>query len=180
MPSCAAARPGRCPGCRGAGQPVGSPLAIVGHGVSRRQVCGPLTFGDGAQQTEIVLRRYRCRACSAILVVGPRGLLPRRWYGGAAIAGAVASYAAGATTPQVRALTKPAGPTGPSSAERWITLVRWLDAAERGELFGISDLGHRPRRVVAELVTLALAARAGRLPGDDLARCAFAAGSLAA
>lgn len=153
---------------------------IVGHGVTRRQVRGPLAFGECSGQIDVVLRRYRCRACGAILVVGPRGLLRRRWYGGGPIAGALASYASGSTTAAVRAITKPAGPLGPSSVERWITLVRWLDAAERGELFGGIDHGAGSRRAVAEHVALVLAARAGRLLGDDLARLAFAGGALAA
>lgn len=180
MPSCAVARPASCPCCGAAGRPIGARVSIVGHGLVRRQVRGALEFGGAPGQVELVLRRYRCRACSAVLIVGPRGLQRGRWYGAGAIARAFAAYARGATTPQVRAATSPAVHTGTSSAERWITLIRWLDAAERGDLLGVAGLRGLHRRSVAEHVTLALAARAGRVLGDDLARCAFVGASLAA
>ncbi len=153
---------------------------IVGHGLVRRQLRGPLEPGGSPQQIDVVLRRYRCRRCDAVLMVGPRGIVPGRWYGAGAMAGAIAAYARGATTSATRSATSPACHMGASSAERWITLVRWLDAAERGALFAVRGLERMPRRVVAEQVTLALAARAGRVHGDDLAHSAFVGASLAA
>lgn len=153
---------------------------IVGHGLVRRQVRGPIEPGGPPQQIDLVLRRYRCRRCDAVLMVGPRGLVPGRWYGAGAMAGAMASYARGATTSAARAATSPAGRTGASSTERWITLVRWLDAAERGELFAVRGLERMPRRVVAEQVALALAARGGHVHGGDLAHSVFVGASLAA
>lgn len=138
-----------------------------------------MEHGAPPEQVEIEVRRYRCRACTAILTVGPKGLVPRRWYGAGAIAGALAAYARGETTPSVRATTAPHGPTGPSAMERWITLVRWLDAIERGALFAIRDLVGLARRAVAEQATLVLAARAGRVLGEDLSRYAFMGASLA-
>lgn len=180
MPSCASSRPGCCPGCGAAGAPVGARLVIVGHGLVRRQLRGPLEPGGAPQQLDIVLRRYRCRRCDAVLMVGPRGLVPRRWYGAGAMACAIAAYARGATSSAARAATAPAAHTGASSIERWITLGRWLDAAERGDLFALRGLERMPRRVVAEQVTLALAARGGHVHGGDLAHSAFAGASLAA
>jgi hypothetical protein len=120
------------------------------------------------------VRRYRCRACKAILLVGPRGLVPRRWYGAGAIALAFAAYAGGETSAAVRRRTSPTTVVGGSACDRWITLVRWLDCAGRGELFVVSHLASLGRRGVAEQVTLALAARAGRRLGGDLAEAAFA------
>jgi hypothetical protein len=62
-----------------------------------------------------------------------------------------------------------------------MTLIRWLEAARRGELFGISGLVERlERRSVAEHVVHALAARAGWTLGADLAELAFAGASIAA
>jgi hypothetical protein len=73
MPSCAGARPGVCPCCGEAAQPLGGPLVVVGHGVEERQVLGPRAPGDAPVQVVVKLRRYRCRACRAVLVVGPVG-----------------------------------------------------------------------------------------------------------
>ncbi len=54
-------------------------MVIVGHGLVSRQVLGPKAPHGAPEQGSVTLRRYGCRACRAILVVGPRGLLPRRW-----------------------------------------------------------------------------------------------------
>jgi hypothetical protein len=153
---------------------------IVGHGLVRRQLRGPLEPGGAPQQIDVVLRRYRCRRCDAVLMVGPRGIVPGRWYGAGAMASAIAAYARGATTSGARSTTSPAWHRGTSSTERWITLVRWLDAAEGGELFAVRGLERMPRRVVAEHVALALAARGGHVHGGDLVHSAFVGASLAA
>jgi hypothetical protein len=174
LPTCAEARPKRCSCCDTASQPVGKRLAVVGHGLVERQVLGPGAAKGAAERTVVQMRRYRCRACRAILLVGPRGLVPRRWYGGGAIALAVAAYAGGETSAAVRRRVSPSTWVGGSARDRWMTLVRWIDAAGRGELFGVSNLGALARRDVAEQVTLALAARAGRELGGDLAEAAFA------
>jgi hypothetical protein len=179
-PTCTQARPKTCPCCGVAGQPVGKRLTIVGHGLVERQVLGPEAAKGAAERATVQVRRYRCRACKAILVVGPRGLIPRRWYGAGAIALAFAKYARGETSAAVRHLTSPSRVVGGSAGDRWMTLVRWLDAAGRGELFAVSNLGALARRNVAEQVTLALAARAGRELGGDLAEAAFAGAAEAA
>ncbi|MCC6214438.1 MAG: hypothetical protein IT376_06190 [Polyangiaceae bacterium] len=49
----------------------------------------------------VQLRRYR-RACRGVVVVGPRGLARRPWYGAGATAQAAALYARGATSAAVR------------------------------------------------------------------------------
>jgi hypothetical protein len=179
-PTCAEARPTRCSCCSAAGQPVGARLTIVGHGVVERQVLGPATAKGVADRQVVQVRRYRCRACKAILLVGPRGLVPRRWYGAGAIALAFAAYASGETSAAVRRRTSPSTVVGGSACDRWMTLVRWLDSAGRGELFAVSNLGALARRGVAEQVTLGLAARAGRELGGDLAEAAFAGAAEAA
>lgn len=107
MPSCAAARPGVCPCCGAAAQPLGGPLVLVGHGLVERQVLGPQAPGEAPVQVVVKLRRYRCRACQAVVMVGPRGLVRGRWYGAGAIAQALALYARGATSALVRPKTSP-------------------------------------------------------------------------
>jgi hypothetical protein len=169
-----------CPCCGVAARPIGGHIAIVGHGLVERQVLGPLTPegppGDGI----VMLRRYRCRACKAILVVGPRGLITRRRYGAGAIAIAFATYARGETSAAVRSRTSPSRVVGGSAQERWSTLLRWIDAARRGELFGVTGLDALGRRRVAEHVTLALAARGGHALGAALAESAFLGAAIVA
>lgn len=180
MPTCAEARPGLCPCCGQAAQPVGGRLVLVGHGVVERQVRGPGWPQAAPEQRVLLLRRYRCRACRAIVVVGPRGLVRRRWYGAGAIALALSLYARGATSASVRAQTSPMRTIGPSAVEQWATLVRWIEAARRGELFGIGGLGELSRRHVAKHTELALAARAGHQLGADLTESAFEGALIAA
>ncbi len=180
LPSCAEARPGTCPCCKAAGLPVGGRLVIVGHGLLERQVLGPQTAAGQAEGIVLLLRRYRCRACGAILVVGPRGLVARRLYGAGAMALAFAAYGHGATSAVVRAQTSPSQKVGGSATERWVTLVRWLDLARRGKLFAVTGLGELDRRSVARQVALVLAARGGRLLGGDLSESTFEGASIAA
>jgi hypothetical protein len=152
---------------------------LVGHGIIERQVLGPAVPGAKPEQSVLVLRRYRCRGCRAIVVVGPRGLIRRRWYGAGAMALALSVYARGETSVAARARTSPSRAVGASAVERWVTLVRWIDAARRGELFGVAGLGEFGRRRVAEHVVLVLAARAGHELGADLADSAFDGAAIA-
>jgi hypothetical protein len=179
-PTCAEARPATCPCCAAAARPVGGRLVIVGHGLVERQVHGPMAATGGAESLVLKERRYRCRACKAILRVGPRGLVRKRWYGAGAIALAFDGYARGETGASIRRRVSPSATVGGSARERWVTLVRWIEAAGDGRLFGVAALDDLPRRRVAELVVLALAGRAGRALGDDLAAAAFAGAAIAA
>ena len=181
MPSCAAARPGVCPCCRAAARPLSGPLVVVGHGIVERQVRGPSGPHEPPVQVLVHLRRYRCRACRAVLVVGPQGLLRRRWYGGGAIGLALALYAQGAPSARVRARTCPSCVVGGSARERWVTLTRWVESARRGELFvGWAQVVGLTGRAVAEQVMLRLAARAGHRLGAALCDSAFAGAQIAA
>jgi hypothetical protein len=155
-------------------------MVIVGHGLVERQVRGPASLFGAAEDAVVVMRRYRCRACRAILVVGPRGLARRRWYGAGAIALALSMAARGETSAAVRARTSPLRVVGASAAERWVTLLRWIEAARGGGIFGVPVPGEVDRRRVAELVVLALAARAGHPLGGDLSESAFAGAAIAA
>jgi hypothetical protein len=154
-------------------------MGIVGHGMVERQVRGPATPAGAPEQLVVRLCRYRCRACAAVLVVGPRGLVVRRWYGSGAIALALAAFARGATSAEIRTRTSPARNLGAAAAERWATLVRWIEAARAGDLFGVAGLDALRRRDVARHVTLALAARGGHEPGADLVASAFAGAAAA-
>lgn len=159
---------------------MGGRLVLVGHGLVERQMLGPQTASGLPEKAVVWLRRYRCRSCNAIIVVGPRGLVRRRWYGAGAIALALASYARGETSAAARSRVSPSPIVGASATERWPTLVRWVEAARRAELFAVAGVSKFERRQVAEHVVLALAARAGHTPGADLAASAFAGASMVA
>jgi len=158
---------------------VGERLVVVGHGLVERQLRGPSRPGGAPEQSVVMLRRYRCRACRAVIVVGPRGLARRRCYSAGAIALALSMYARGQTSRAVRAATSPARVVGGSAVERWSTLVRWIEAARRGEFFGLWAHCALGRRSVAERVMLTLAARAGHSFGADLGESAFAGAAIA-
>jgi len=155
-------------------------LLIVGHGLVERQVRGPSTAAGPPEQVLVMLRRYRCRRCKVVLVVGPRGLVVRRWYGAGAISVALAVFAGGGTTADARARTSPGRAVGGSAVHRWITLVRWLDALREERIFAVAGLERLARRDVARHVVLALAARGAHSPGGDLAASAFVGASAAA
>ena len=180
MPTCAEARPATCPGCAAAARPVGGRLVIVGHGLVERQLRGPMEAAGISESLVLKVRRYRCRACKAVLVVGPLGLARGRWYGAGAIAVALEAYARGETSISIRRRVSTSKTVGASARERWVTLLRWIEAAREGRLFAVSSLGELARRRVAEQVVLALAGRAGRALGDDLAETAFAGAAIAA
>ena len=130
--------------------------------------------------TQVVMRRYRCRACKAVLVVGPRGVLRRRVYGAGAIAVALEAYGRGVASAAVRRRTSPARTIGVAARDRWVTLPRWIDAVRDGELFRVRGLGGLTRRVAAAHAALALAARGRRAIGTDIAAAAFAGAAIAA
>ena len=160
-PTCAEARPGTCP-CCGAATPAGGRAA--GDRGARRSSSGrssaPERRAGRPERSLVQLRRYRCRACRAILVVGPRGLVRRPLVRRAARS----RWPSRRTRAARRVLRCAAAPArrrvvGGSARERWVTLARWLDAARRGELFGVAGSrrarasprrragGPRPRRL---------------------------------
>jgi hypothetical protein len=153
---------------------------LVGHGLVERQVRGPTSTLTPPEEGVLTLRRYRCRACRAVVVVGPRGLIVRRRYGAGPIALALSLYAHGATSEMVRSRTSPMRTVGPSAVDRWVTLVRWVEAARQGDLFGVVGLDDLTRRDVAQRIELALAARAGHQLGADLTESAFAGAMIVA
>ena len=92
----------------------------------------------------------------------------------------IAAYGHGASHGAVRAQTSPSRVVGGSAAERWLTLVRWVEAARRGRLVRVTGLGDLDRRSVAKQVALVLAARGGHSLGEDLPRSTFEGAVIAA
>lgn len=157
LPGVNEGRPPRCPGCGVASRVPGARLGLQGHGVRRRQVRGPAEPDGPPQISTVVLRRYRCMSCNAVVMVGPRGLLRRYLYSAPAIGWALALYGlARRTAAQVRQRVSPWSVVGDAAAGRWATLRRWIKAvAERRLLSGLrrtrSDA--RPRQVAEAAAT---------------------------
>ncbi len=88
---------------------------IVGHGVRERSVVDLLRTA-----VDVVLRRYRCRRCTAVMTVGPAELSPRRRYTLGAIALALSLWSLLETAGhQVRARVSAQRRIGDGSLGRW-------------------------------------------------------------
>jgi len=168
-PSVEGVRPGVCPGCGAASRPAGGALGLHGHGLRDRQLRGPPDVD--AEPTTIVLacRRYRCVGCGAVITVVPRGVAPRKHYGQAAIAMALALWAlAGQPAAAVRRRVCAWSVTG-AAATGWRTLRRWADTARRA-------LGGDRRAAAARAAQIA-AGRAPPMIAGPVWAQAFAGGS---
>lgn len=85
---------------------------------------------------ELRLRRYGCTACQAVIMVGPRGLLRRRLFTGAAIAAALARWGIlRETAAEVRRQLSPWRVLGHAAARGWVALRRWARAVRTGALW---------------------------------------------
>lgn len=126
VPSVDAARPKRCPSCRAAARPIGAPLAIHGHGTRERQVRGPRAPGLRPSLVVVVVRRYRCLLCRAVMTVLPRDLVAGLLYAASAIAFAVALHGlVGDSAASVRRSVC-AWPISGDGATGWPSLRRWI------------------------------------------------------
>jgi hypothetical protein len=131
-PSVKVARPACCPRCRVASRTPGEPLGLVGHGLRDRQVRGPIEPGARPSLLTLRARRYRCRHCTATVTVVPRGCVPARHYGAAAIALACMLYGMrGESLRATRVRVSPWRSTEPG----WPVMRRWLRAIEGGAIF---------------------------------------------
>lgn len=175
-PSCAAARPARCAACSAPSREPGKPLTIVGHGLRARTALGPLAVGEAPAQTDVVARRYWCRACDAILVVVPRGIGRGYRYSLGAIALALSLWGyTRATAAATRRQTSTAKVVGHSSPSKWASLVRWTRCAQA--LFCIDHDEAGTLRERAASIAIGLAAKApismGPVPIDAFSGAGF-------
>lgn len=108
---------------------------IVGHGLRRRDVEGPEGPRDGPASTAVLVRRYRCTKCGAVLAVVPRGVGRSLRYTLDAIAYAMALWGyMRATAERARRAVSAAKARGFSTPEQWSSLRRWAASARR--IFG--------------------------------------------
>lgn len=144
---------------------------VHGHGKRERLVRGPLLPDGRPEEVAIQGRRYRCRCCGAVLLVVPRGVLPRCLFSASAIALALALWALHKVPARrVRQVVSPWARVGAAAASGWASLRRWVRQAPR--LFS----GVRPcpdgwtARQRAERIVTTLSARAPAATGQLLGR----------
>lgn len=161
------ARPGRCPCCGVPSRPSGGLLGLHGHGLRERHQWGPGEPGEAAELVGLLVRRYLCRSCSTVVVVGPRGILPGRLYAAGAIALALALWGCGGQPArQVRRQVSPFSIVGATAAAGWASLRRWARAVRAGRLFpAVRALpeGARLRKVATRAATTLAAYAPGGL-----------------
>jgi len=158
-PEIEATRPSCCAQC---GVEVGMPgaLNIHGHGLRERLVLGPTEPQALPEAISVYLRRFRCIACGHVMTVRPAILARYFLYSTAAIALALWLWATVQTTQStVRALVSPWTARGPSEADRWRSLRRWVGRA--GDVLGLPEHLHgETARAVAARVAGLLVGRA--------------------
>jgi len=151
--------------------PRGSDRVVHGHGVRERQIRGPERPGGRPLVQIIRLRRYRCQRCSAIISVGPLGLMTGWLFSAPAIAWALALYGLGrVTATEVRRRVSPWSVVGATSAVTWPSLKRWILAVREGRLFVAvrrCPADWKPRQV-AERAAATLVATAPSVPDQHL------------
>jgi hypothetical protein len=124
-------------------------------------VRGVLRWGEPPQEWTVFTRRFLCLWCGSVVVVVPRGLLPRRRYIAATIALALVLYGVERLSHAVvRERVCPARRHGFDAHRRWRTLSRWVDQVRDRGLFGRlpQPAPDMPRRGQAGLFARALAA----------------------
>lgn len=181
-PSVAAVRPARCVDCGAAARPPGRKLVIHGHGKRGRTVIHPLSpDADSATARSILVRRYRCTACGAILLVGPSGLLAHRRYSAAAIALALTLWSAVAMCARAVRAAFSAVPFASFAHTSWPSMLRWVDAIVTGRLFVRIHVGpgsprrERAGRAVSAIRAFAPPTLRGSLRHEVFAGARFAA-----
>jgi hypothetical protein len=115
--------------------------------------------GTAASLRIILVRRYRCRRCAVVCTVVPRGVVRRRHFGAGAIGWAL--FLLGCELLSSRQIRDRVGGIGAPEAGSWVTIARWLSAAESGQIFRarVQPLGasirERAERVAMTLVSYA-------------------------
>lgn len=125
-------------------------------------------LGTEPRTIDVLLRRYKCQRCEAVLTVGPRGIMPGYVYSAMAIGLALLLWGV-LHEPEVKA-QRALGVhriRGASRPERWQALRRWARAAAMGQLWRTIQVSLRGQvRELAERVARILCARAGPAATD--------------
>lgn len=140
---------------------------LHGHGLRERQVRGPTGPGEPPREQTVLLRRYLCLQCGAVIVVGPLGLVSGWIYSGPAIAWALWLFGvAKQAAAKVRSQVSPWSMVGATAAAGWASLRRWAQAVRDHRLLALvrcCPLEWSPRQVAARAATTVVALA---LPSD--------------
>lgn len=143
---------------------------LHGHGLRARTVI--VQVGGRSKLTELLARRYVCRACDAVALVMPADVARRCLYTLSVIAAALAQWSHGGWSAAAVRSVFGAFLLRGDAATGWPSLVRWTRMAERlwPRIGGLLDL--RPR-ALAHRVSAKLSAFApvplGRVLNDCVA-----------
>lgn len=151
-------RPCACVQCEAASRPLGGRLQVIGHGIRERQVLGPIRAGQGPIALTLLVRRFLCLACGAVMTVVPREVLSSRLYSAAAIVLGLALWAIGKlATCAVRRRISPW--RNVADPRQWAMPARWVKAVQQARLF-IGQVRASPaswsHRQVAERIVTSL------------------------
>lgn len=86
---------------------------------------GPEELGGDPVLGEVDVRRYRCLRCKVVIVVAPRGVLPRLRYGAVTIALALALWSSGVSSATVRDQVGAFAIVGDDAHRSWASVRRW-------------------------------------------------------
>ncbi len=168
LPAVDELRPRCCPRCRSSAGPLIGRI-VVGHGVVRRRLLGPLGPRDCDSPGKVrylIVRRYRCRKCKLVMRARPARLLRFKHYGAATIALGLGLWGVLKRAAEaVRAQLSPQ-PEWDRGTSGWRTLSRWARDAAKGRLWQSvsTELAAAPR-ALAERCARQLAAAAQALEG---------------
>lgn len=140
-------------------------MGLIGHGVRRRLQLGPAGVGEVPEVAEVVVRRYLCRSCGAVVTVVPRGVAPRLRYRLCAVAWALGRWWQGDSAAAVRGEVSPFAHVGEEARRGWRSLRRWVEML--GGALGLDAPG--PPRGRVEGVLQQLAGRALEASGELVA-----------
>ena len=127
---------------------------------------GPAEPEGGPEADGILVRRYRCQRCGAVVTVVPSEVLRRRLYTASAIALSLALFGVlRQSAAVVRARVSPWRIVG-SAATGWTTLRRWIAAVGDGVLWRCVRPGPAgwSGRQIAERAATTIAAHAPPSP----------------
>lgn len=137
---------------------------------------GALVPGGTAAIHEVLLRRFLCLHCRAVVTVGPAEIGARLLYGLVTVALVLARWGSGVPLPELRREFGVGRVWGPSGVGTWRSVRRWAAAAATGRIWPSVSTGLiGTRRELARRVTWLLGG-AGP-PGEALEQRAVAASS---
>lgn len=131
---------------------------LHGHGVRERLVVGPTDLGGRPREVVVMARRYECQGCGVVVMVVPRGVLPRLRYSLVAVVTALGAWGyEGRAGWRVRAEVSPWASSGDERMHGWRSLGRWVSGLVASGLYVDATAPPRTRAgaIATQLAALA-------------------------